>query len=264
MRSLAVIGGVAAATVAAVAVPVLATVHRGPIPNSVHRVTLRSHSEGPQPAARYGVIRGRAARELVRDADRLRPYPPGTVFPCPTPAPSAPGQPTRARIRNSRYHANGHVWVVSIGWCGRNVTIAEDGDGLGSFHPSRDYSTDLRRDFATLSSWREQVPASLRKARLTYRKEPTGPVTRRRTVTGRRAKELVIAFDQLKREPKNYITCDVAGGPTERVRFHTAAHTWIATQSACSELQVTRDGKSLPTLLPSRRWERLVRHDLGG
>jgi hypothetical protein len=262
MRSLLLIAAVVTALSVAGPVPASAALHRDPIPHSVDRVELRSHNSGSHHTLQSGVVRGQAAHELVHDVDRLRPYPPGAIFSCPAPAPSASGKPNPPLIRTSRYRANGHTWLVSIGWCGHVVMVTEDDDSR-SFHPSHAYIADLRRDFASLPSRREHVPTSLRKARLTYRSEPYKPVSRRRTVTHLKAKELVTAFDQLKRQPKNYVTCDVAGGPTEAVRFHTAAHTWIATQSACSEVQVTRDGKTLPTLLPSKRWARLVHQDLG-
>lgn len=104
----------------------------------------------------------------------------------------------------------------------------------------------------------EHVPASLRTAHVTYRDEPFDPVSRRRTVHGAKARALVRSFDALNREPKHYLTCDVAGGPTETVIFRARHHVWRAQQSPCSQVQVTRDDQQLPTLLSSQKWSAAV------
>jgi hypothetical protein len=63
-------------------------------------------------------------------------------------------------------------------------------------------------------------------------------------------------------QPPHAVTCDVAGGPVETVSFRTPHHHWVAKESTCSGIQVTRDHKLLPTLVPSARWGRLVRRDV--
>ncbi|HEX3705709.1 MAG TPA: hypothetical protein VHV76_03685 [Mycobacteriales bacterium] len=83
------------------------------------------------------------------------------------------------------------------------------------------------------------------------------------TVHGAKATKLVDLFNALKREPRGTIHCDVAGGPQTTVTFHGPHHTWVAKQAACTNVLVTRDGKALPTLLPSKAWTAAVNHDLG-
>jgi hypothetical protein len=84
------------------------------------------------------------------------------------------------------------------------------------------------------------------------------------TERGAKAQRLVDLFNQLKREPRNYVHCDAVGGPTTVVTFHGVRHVWVAKQSTCTNIVVTRDGRSLPTLLPSKAWTRTVNADLGG
>jgi hypothetical protein len=83
------------------------------------------------------------------------------------------------------------------------------------------------------------------------------------TEKGKKAAQLVTLFDALKREPKDTIHCDIAGGPETTVTFHGPHHTWIAREAACTNIEVTRDGKALPTLLPSTAWSKAVNADLG-
>jgi hypothetical protein len=80
---------------------------------------------------------------------------------------------------------------------------------------------------------------------------------------GKKAAHLVTLFNALKREPKATIHCDIAGGPETTVTFHGPHHTWVAKQAACTDVEVTRDGKDLPTLLPSAAWSKAVDADLG-
>jgi hypothetical protein len=103
----------------------------------------------------------------------------------------------------------------------------------------------------------EHVPAAVHKARVSYRKAPTA-ATKHHTVRGAKAHALVHSFNHLKREPKDYLICDIAGGPTETVVFRTATHIWTVQQSPCSEVHVTRDDKSLPTLLSDTKWSKAV------
>jgi hypothetical protein len=84
-----------------------------------------------------------------------------------------------------------------------------------------------------------------------------------RLVRGAGATRLITLFNALTPEPRNTIHCDIAGGPTTIVSFQGAHHLWKATESACTDVQVTRDGNSLPTLLPSRAWRNTVSKYLG-
>jgi hypothetical protein len=82
-------------------------------------------------------------------------------------------------------------------------------------------------------------------------------------VKGTAATRLITLFDELKLEPKDTVHCDIAGGPMTVVTFRGLHHTWKATQGACTNVQVTRDGKPLPTLLPNQAWATAVRKQLG-
>ncbi|HVX68568.1 MAG TPA: hypothetical protein VHA79_02620 [Mycobacteriales bacterium] len=84
------------------------------------------------------------------------------------------------------------------------------------------------------------------------------------TVHGKKAKRLVMLFDALERVPARAVHCDLAGGPETTVTFHGREHTWIAREAGCSTggIAVTRDGKPLPTLQPSKKWTTTVDRDL--
>jgi hypothetical protein len=102
------------------------------------------------------------------------------------------------------------------------------------------------------------------RARVTHRTTPLARVAKIKTVYGDKAKALVRSFNHLKREPKNYVTCDAAGGPVDTVIFRTPKHKWTVQQSACSQVQVQRDRQPLPTLLSSRKWSDAVTAALRG
>lgn len=107
----------------------------------------------------------------------------------------------------------------------------------------------------------EHVPSSIKSASVM---QDSGSAASKRMVTGAKALRLVKLFDGLHREPSDIMHCDVAGGPTTVVSFYGAKHVWQATESACTNVQVTRDGKRLPTLLPSKAWTAAVAKDLRG
>lgn len=114
----------------------------------------------------------------------------------------------------------------------------------------------------------EHVSGAVHRVTLRYIIETTSPAESRgqgrtRTVSGTKATRLVKLFNALKREPKGYLHCALAGGPQTTVTFHGPHHTWVAKESACTNVLVSRDGKSLPTLLPSKTWTKTVNADLG-
>lgn len=111
----------------------------------------------------------------------------------------------------------------------------------------------------------EHVPTAIQNARLAYDASSIRPSNGDKTVAlhGPKAQLLIKLFDALKAEPPDTVHCDIAGGPQTTVTFHGAQHTWVVTQAACTNIEVTRDGKGLPTLLPSQQWENAVNHDLG-
>jgi hypothetical protein len=111
----------------------------------------------------------------------------------------------------------------------------------------------------------EHVPTSLHNAQLSYTTTSVYPTEPGKVVDvhGAKASRLITLFNALKREPADTIHCDIAGGPQTTVRFRGAKHTWVATEGACTNVLVTRDGKALPTLLPSTQWSNTVSRDLG-
>jgi hypothetical protein len=106
----------------------------------------------------------------------------------------------------------------------------------------------------------EHVPVSIHKAEVLY--DGGSGAASAHLVKGARATRLITLFDALKREPLRTIHCDIAGGPMTIVTFQGANHVWKATEGACTNVVVTRDGKPLPTLLPSRAWAAAVHDDL--
>jgi hypothetical protein len=109
----------------------------------------------------------------------------------------------------------------------------------------------------------EHVPLSVDQVRLSYSDRGNPGSDRRTTVRGKKASELAKLFDSLKREPRGTVHCDIAGAPETTVTFRSAKHVWVR-QAACTNVTVTRDGKSLPTLLPTKKWDAVVNADLGG
>jgi hypothetical protein len=107
----------------------------------------------------------------------------------------------------------------------------------------------------------EHVPTAIHTAEVLYDGGASGGASAH-LVKGGAATRLITLFNALKLEPRNTIHCDIAGGPTTIVSFKGAHHLWKATQSACTNVQVTRDGKGLPTLLATRAWTNAVRKDL--
>lgn len=111
----------------------------------------------------------------------------------------------------------------------------------------------------------EHVPSAIQNARIADTSTYGSPGSPDKVVAlhGAKAQELVRLFDALKLEPADTVHCMIAGGPQTTVTFHGTNHTWVATQGACTNIVVTRDGKSLPTLLPSKQWTATINRDLG-
>jgi hypothetical protein len=219
----------------------------GRIPGSIHRVELTELDGVNSHVVRDGVVTGSRARALVKDFNALSPRPNG-VYNCPA---------DHGLRRVARFSADGNVWVASEGFCGE-VAVVRDGQAQHALSDSKAFEADLKADLASIRPSRERVPGSVHHARLTYRKEPFQPVSKRNTVSGRTAASLVKAFNALTVEPASRLQCLIAGGPSDSVTFRTTSHTWVAKESACSNVVVSRDGKLLPTLIGSAKWERLV------
>ncbi|HEX3824482.1 MAG TPA: hypothetical protein VHV79_08455 [Mycobacteriales bacterium] len=221
------------------------------IPSSIRRVGLTELNGANEHVVRAGEITGSRAKALVKDFNALNRRPPGP-YACPA---------DRGLRRVARFAAGGTVWVANEGFCGA-VTVVRDGQRQHALSDSKAFASDLKADLATIRPTREHVPTSLRTVELARRNQLAGPITRRRTVTGHSAAKLVETFDSLALVPRDAVHCNVAGGPQTIVRFRTKSHRWDATESACTNVVVTRDGKPLPTLIGSAKWERLVQREL--
>lgn len=108
----------------------------------------------------------------------------------------------------------------------------------------------------------EHVPLPVSKVTIHDTAATTAKQATAVTLTVAQKKALTHDFDALRREPPGTIHCEIAGGPVETIRFVGKHHTWIARQAACTNVQVTRDGKPLPTLLPTSKWSKAIQHDL--
>jgi hypothetical protein len=253
MKRLVALATVAVVTAGGGGLAIAATQSAGPdhqagrIPGSIHRVELTELNGVNSRVVRDGVVTGSRARALVHDFNALRPRPAG-VYNCPA---------DHGFRRVARFSAGGNVWVASEGFCGE-VAVVHHGQAQHALSDSKAFEADLKADLRTIRPSREHVPGSVHQARLSYRKEPFQPVSKRNTVTGHAAHSLVKAFNALAVEPPSRLQCQIAGGPSDSVTFRTKSHTWVAKESACSNVVVSRDGKALPTLIGSAKWERLV------
>lgn len=108
----------------------------------------------------------------------------------------------------------------------------------------------------------EHVPLPVSKVSIHYTVVAAPKQSKTVTLTTAQKKALTHDFDALHREPAGTVHCEIAGGPVDTVTFVGKHHIWVARQAACTNVQVTRDGKSLPTLLPSAAWSKAIKHDL--
>jgi hypothetical protein len=108
----------------------------------------------------------------------------------------------------------------------------------------------------------EHVPLPVSKVSIHYTAVTTPKQSKAVKLTTAQKKALTHDFDALHREPAGTVHCQIAGGPVDTVTFVGKHHTWVARQAACTNVQVTRDGKTLPTLLPSSKWSKAIKHDL--
>jgi hypothetical protein len=225
------------------------------VPTSVDSVVVSKVRSVRDKHPLQRTITGRRAHALAKAFDALAVDPPGETH-CAA---------DFGQSKSATFTAGGNTWTASIGPC-PGVAVVRDGQALPRLDISARFYDDLTRAVRSKHPKRpaaEHVPTSLRKVHLARRNEPFGAVKKRRTVTGKRAAALVKSFDALRVEPRNAIHCNVAGGPEDIATFRTHSHTWVATESACSNIVVTRDGKDLPTLVGSKAWEKAEKHYLG-
>lgn len=109
----------------------------------------------------------------------------------------------------------------------------------------------------------ENVPTSVNDVRIAFR--DTSDASQNKTVVlhGPRGQHLIALFDALKPEPPGTVHCDAMSTSSTYVTFRGAVHTWVAHEAICTDLTVTRDGKSLPTLVESNKWNAALTHYIG-
>lgn len=106
----------------------------------------------------------------------------------------------------------------------------------------------------------ERVPSSVNHVRILYR--DSADPSQNQTLY-KRGLRIVDLFNGLKREPRNYVHCDAVSTARTEVIFRGRGHKWVATEALCTNVRVTRDGKRLPTLIPSREWDKALTRRLG-
>ncbi len=229
------------------------------VPTSVKRAHVKLHTRTGH-TIRSNTVTGSAAATLVADFDALVVQPPQAI--------ACPADFGRSEIVT--FHFGDVTMVGKTGVC-NVLAVTRNGHSLPALQLTTAFLRDLRNDLAPATGSAhnpkrpptEHIPLSIHRVQL-VRRNLTGPPDRRKvTVTGQAATRLVRTFDAMKRQPRHYVHCLLVGGPETIVTFRSAAHTWVVTESACTNIVVTRDGKPLPTLLPGMAWERAVGHDLG-
>jgi hypothetical protein len=224
------------------------------IPAAGTSASLVERNGIPSRVTRTGGLSQQQTRQLIRDLNALTTAPKGP-FACPADS----GHAEIAHFTG----AGGHNWTMRIGSCGTGlVDMTSNGKAQPTLESSKALLRDLHSDFASIRPVTEHVPSSLHNVTIHYEvvAEPSSAKTV--TVTEAQAAVLVRLFNHLRVQPRSYVHCDLVGGPTYTVTFTGAHHTWTADEAACSNIEVRRDGTSLPTLLPSPAYDRAVRQDL--
>jgi hypothetical protein len=215
----------------------------------VHRIQLVERHGLHQHVQARGSISGRPARRVIRDLNHLKAYPKHVVFNCVA---------DRGRRMTATITSGADTWIVEVGTCGTTPFITKNNGKPRAYHQTKRFTADYNYAFALMRPRSEHVPATVDVVHIATRTSFDKPWRHRRTVTGEQASTLVSRFDHLRREPPNYVVCDIAGGPTQKVTFRSEKHTWVALQSSCSQIQIRRDGKYVPTLLSSPAWTKAV------
>jgi hypothetical protein len=225
------------------------------VPTPVHAVVVSRVPNAPGKHVVQRTLTGSRAEALVAAFNTLTVNIDGPI-PC-------PAMPPTGHTDSATFRSGGNVWTASPSCPG--IAVVRDGKRLSELNDSTRFERDLARALRIHHHKRpkaEHVPMSLRTVHLARRNNLIGPVSKRRTVTDGSARTLVRDFDRLRVVPPDSVHCNVVGGPETIVRFRTKAHTWVVTESACTNVVVTRDRKRLATLIGSRAWEKAVRHDL--
>jgi hypothetical protein len=226
------------------------------VPSSLKRahVVVRNRSGD---LVRGNTVTGAAAATLVKDFNALPVDPPSET--------SCPADSGRREIVTFR--ADGHTIVATVGFC-YLVGVTRDGHRLATLTMRTKFGKDISADLAPVPAQRpkrpaaEHVPLSVHRVHIVRRNELQPTPAKTVTVTGKPATRLVRAFDAMKTQPTTYVHCNIAGGPEDVVTFRGVKHTWVVKEAACTNIVVTRDGKSLPTLLANTAWNHAIAHDL--
>jgi hypothetical protein len=133
------------------------------------------------------------------------------------------------------------------------IEVVRDGHGHSAIGAYAEVAPQPRRPSA------EHVPLSLRTVRLLKFKGFPTHVVKRGTVHGKVAAELVRDFDALVVSPPGETSCPAGGGTTRRAVFRAHGHTWRAGYPSCVFVSVTRDGHSLPDLVPDNAFSHALK-----
>lgn len=109
----------------------------------------------------------------------------------------------------------------------------------------------------------EHVPAAVDQVRIAYRDSANPSENKTVDLNGRKADHIIDLFNSLKPEAPGTAHCLVASTADTRVIFRGAHHKWVATEAVCTDLEVSRDGKALPTLVVTHAWDAALTHYLG-
>jgi hypothetical protein len=105
----------------------------------------------------------------------------------------------------------------------------------------------------------ELVPRSLRTVTAAKINDNDDSVMKQRTVTGSPARILVRDFDALRREPPEGAGSCPLQFSDRRATFVADGHTWQVEDAFCGVDSVTRDGHSLPDLVPDKAFSHALK-----
>ena len=206
--------------------------------------------------------------QFAADIDQMASVP-ANYYPCV----NANGRRTILALRSG-----GHRWVLNEAPC-HAITLKRDGERVDTLVADDWYAQDVAqilrpRRAAPLAARRvdegsgrpaaEHIPHSVHDATIESRPGPPSGDDQTVTVHGAKARHLVRIFDRLHVVPAGSVRCDIAGGPEKIVTFTGKSHTWVATEAACTDITVTRDGQHLPALLETPVWDNTLAADLSG
>jgi hypothetical protein len=126
------------------------------------------------------------------------------------------------------------------------IEVVHDGHGHSAVGAYAQVVPQPRRPTA------EHVPLSVRTVRLVKLKGFPARVVKRKTVHGKAVATLVSDFDALRVSPPGESSCPADTGRFIRAIFRAYGHSWRAGYPSCASVSVTRDGDTLPELVPDQ------------